>query len=59
MPTLVVAGDEDKTAPVQAVTANIHEKIPDSRLEILRCTGHWHVYENPNGVFGAMRSFLA
>lgn len=59
MPTLVVAGDEDKTAPVQAVTANIHEKLPDSRLEILRCTGHWHVYENPDGVSRAMRSFLA
>lgn len=59
MPVLVMTGDEDKTAPVQAVTANVHEKLPDSRLEVLRCTGHWHVYESPEGVSRAMRSFLA
>ena len=59
MPVLVMTGDEDKTAPVQAVTANVHERLPDSRLEILRCTGHWHVYENPEGVARAVRSFLA
>jgi len=59
MPVLVMTGDEDKTASVQAVTANVHERLADSRLEILKCTGHWHVYENPEGVSRAIRSFLA
>lgn len=59
MPVLVMTGDEDKTAPVQAVTANVHERLADSPLEVLRCTRHWHVYENPEGVSRAIRSFLA
>jgi len=59
MPVMIITGDEDKTAPVQAVTANVHKRLPDSRLEILACTGHWHVYENPEGVLRAIRLFLA
>jgi len=56
MPILLMTGDEDKTSPVPVVTA-LHEKLPSSRLEILRCTGHWHVYENAEGVNRYIKSF--
>ncbi|CAH0051765.1 unnamed protein product [Clonostachys solani] len=55
-PTLVVTGDEDKTAPVAAVS-KIRERLPNSGLEILRNTGHWHVYESPEVVYRAIYSF--
>ncbi|KAJ5108957.1 hypothetical protein N7456_005632 [Penicillium angulare] len=57
IPILLIAADEDKTSPVQAVR-DLHARISSSRMEILNCTGHWHVYENPEGVNRLIRSFL-
>ncbi|PYH88645.1 5-carboxymethyl-2-hydroxymuconate isomerase [Aspergillus ellipticus CBS 707.79] len=51
LPCLVIAGDEDRVAPVDAAKA-IHRRIPNSRMEILPATGHWHVLESPNAVAG-------
>ncbi|XHF97189.1 hypothetical protein AWENTII_000789 [Aspergillus wentii] len=56
MPTLVLTGDEDKTSPV-ASAGKLCERLPDSRFEVLPCTGHWHVYENPDGVSRAIKLF--
>ncbi|KAL1851447.1 hypothetical protein Plec18170_006262 [Paecilomyces lecythidis] len=56
MPTLLITGDEDKTSPVAVVKA-LHERISGSRIEILPCTGHWHIYENADGVNRYIRSF--
>lgn len=54
MPVLLITGDEDKTSPLNVVT-DLHERLPDSRMEVLRCTGHWHVYENFEGVSRLIR----
>ena len=56
MPVFLVTGDEDKTSPAQVVT-DLHHRLPDSRMEILRCTGHWHIYENPEGVSRLVKFF--
>jgi pimeloyl-ACP methyl ester carboxylesterase len=56
VPTLLLTGDEDKTAPVKTVTA-LHGRLPNSRVEILRGTGHWHVFETPDSVVRAIKSF--
>lgn len=57
MPVLLMTGDEDKTSPVAVVTA-LHEKLPSSRMEVLHRTGHWHVYENADGINRYIRSFV-
>jgi len=56
MPVLLMTGDEDKTSPVNIVR-NLNERLPDSRMEVLRCTGHWHVYENAEEVSRLIRYF--
>lgn len=56
MPVFLVTGDEDKTSPPQVVT-DLHQRIPDSRMEVLRYTGHWHVYENPEGISRLVKFF--
>jgi pimeloyl-ACP methyl ester carboxylesterase len=54
MPILLITGDEDKTSPVKVVT-DLHEKLPNSKLEVLRHTGHWHIYENSEGISRAIK----
>ncbi|KAJ9228638.1 hypothetical protein DTO207G8_8333 [Paecilomyces variotii] len=56
MPILLMTGDEDKTSPV-AVVKTLHEKLPGSHMEVLPCTGHWHVYENADAVNRYIRTF--
>lgn len=56
MPIIFLTGDEDKTSPPNVVSA-LHDKIPSSHIEVLPSTGHWHVYENPEGVNRLIRSF--
>jgi pimeloyl-ACP methyl ester carboxylesterase len=58
MPILLMTGDEDKTSPVAVVTA-LHKKLSNSRMEVLQCTGHWHVYENAEGVNRLIKTFVA
>lgn len=57
IPILLMTGDEDKTSPVAVVTS-LHEKLPNSRMDVLHRTGHWHVYENSDGVNRYVRSFV-
>lgn len=45
-PTLLVTGDEDATAPPQAVRM-IGDRIAGSRVELLRGCGHWTPIEMP------------
>ncbi|KAJ5679481.1 fumarylacetoacetate hydrolase [Penicillium macrosclerotiorum] len=57
MPILFITGDEDKTSPVNVVI-DFHEKLPKSQLEVLRHTGHWHIYENSEGISRAIKMFM-
>ena len=54
--TLIITGEEDKVSPPAHV-----EKLAKSMgadAKILREVGHWHVFEDPEGVCDAIQRFL-
>jgi 3-oxoadipate enol-lactonase len=55
-PTLLVTGDEDGVAPPQAVRG-MHERIAESRMEVLRGCGHWTPIEMPEECASLARQF--
>ena len=57
MPTLIITGDEDKVSPVQLVR-KMEGAMKDVKVEILKDCGHWHVYEDVEGVARAVKAFL-
>ena len=57
MPTLIITGDEDKISPV-ALVQKMKGTMKDVTLEILKGVGHWHVYEDVEGVAKAVKAFL-
>ncbi|MBI5865914.1 MAG: alpha/beta hydrolase [Planctomycetes bacterium] len=58
VPTLVVVGEEDAITPVETLR-DIHEKIPNSRFEIIPGAGHVPPLETPERFGTIMESFLA
>jgi 3-oxoadipate enol-lactonase len=56
-PTLLVTGDEDAVAPPQAVRM-MAERVPGSRVEVLRGCGHWTPVEKPEECIGLLQRFL-
>jgi pimeloyl-ACP methyl ester carboxylesterase len=45
-PVLIVAGEEDKSAPLEGCKYILGElKTENKRLEVLRGVGHWHCVE--------------
>lgn len=57
MPTLIVTGDEDKVSP-PALCEKYVDRIKDARHVVLQNTGHWHVYEDVQGVAQSLKGFL-
>lgn len=57
VPTLLMTGDEDGTAPPRAVKA-LSEKIANSRFKLLERCGHWTTFERSAEVSNALLSFL-
>jgi 3-oxoadipate enol-lactonase len=57
VPTLLLTGDEDATAPPRTARA-LAEKIRNSRFEILDRCGHWTTFERPAEVSNALLNFL-
>ncbi|KAL1967839.1 hypothetical protein VTN77DRAFT_2528 [Rasamsonia byssochlamydoides] len=56
--TLVVTGDEDKVSP-PAVAAKYASTIPNSQeAVVLEGVGHWHIFEDVQGVANAVKSFI-
>jgi pimeloyl-ACP methyl ester carboxylesterase len=56
-PTLIIAGDEDKTSP-QATTDALTRAISGSKSVTVSGVGHWHFLEDTEGVSKALRTFL-
>lgn len=56
-PTLIIAGADDKVSP-PAVCEQYKAKVKGSRLVVLPGVGHWHVFEDFNGVANAVNEFL-
>jgi len=55
--TLIVTGDEDKVSPPQ-VCEKYGGDIKGSKVQVLPQVGHWHIFENLDGVAKAIGSFL-
>jgi pimeloyl-ACP methyl ester carboxylesterase len=58
VPVLVLAGAEDRVAPLEQVRA-LHEAIPRSRLEVIAGAGHVPVGDRPAEVGAAVSRFLS
>lgn len=57
VPTLLIAGAEDRTAP-QAIMASMQRKIPGSELVVLEGCGHLGPMEQPAEFNAALEPFL-
>ena len=57
VPTLILVGDEDVAVPV-VHSQRLHERIADSRLEIIPRAGHTSTVEEPTAVNVAITNFL-
>jgi pimeloyl-ACP methyl ester carboxylesterase len=57
VPTLLLAGSEDKTAP-PSVMARMAEKIPGATFEVLEGCGHLGPMDQPEAFNGVLERFL-
>ena len=58
MPTLLVAGGQDRCTPPVALEA-LAQVLPDAAMVLLPHVGHWPQLEDPEGFDGALLDFLA
>jgi sigma-B regulation protein RsbQ len=57
IPTLILQCSEDVIAPI-AVGEYVHGQIPNSKLVVLKATGHCPNLSAPEEVIAAMREFV-
>lgn len=59
-PVLILAGDEDKSAPMEGCE-NIHQHLGSSQkeLQVMHGVGHWHCIEAGDQVAQAIAKFAA
>lgn len=57
MPTLIITGDEDKVSPPSLVR-KMEGGIKDVQVQVLEGVGHWHIFEDVEGVAKAIKIFL-
>ncbi|MBH8554091.1 alpha/beta hydrolase [Nostocaceae cyanobacterium CENA357] len=57
VPTLIVAGEEDKIIP-QADVIKLSEKLPDAQLDWLARCGHFPPSEQPEELLFLIQNFL-
>lgn len=59
-PLLIIAGEEDKSAPLEGCKY-IHEHVGSQKkeLKILNGVGHWHCIEAPEQVGGLIADFCS
>ena len=58
LPTLIVWGGRDRTIPVEH-GRSAHAAVPGSRFDVLEGAAHFPHLEDPDGLAGALRDFLA
>lgn len=54
---LIVAGEEDKVSP-KSWADKLNGMLARSQIEVLPNVGHWHCFEDIDGVAGAVQKFL-
>lgn len=56
--TLIITGDEDKVSPPQLCESYGNSISNSKGVKVLSGVGHWHVFEDVNGVALAVKKFL-
>jgi pimeloyl-ACP methyl ester carboxylesterase len=56
--TLFITGSEDKVSPPLLCEKYVQGLKPEARLQVLENVGHWHIFEDLQGVASAIQSFL-
>ena len=56
-PALIIAGDEDKISSVEWAR-KMEASMKNAKVEVLQGVGHWHCFEDLNGVASAVKGFL-
>jgi pimeloyl-ACP methyl ester carboxylesterase len=56
--TLIVTGSEDRVSPPQLCEKYVKELKGNARLQVLENVGHWHIFEDSEGVANAVETFL-
>ncbi|KIX07652.1 uncharacterized protein Z518_02305 [Rhinocladiella mackenziei CBS 650.93] len=54
---LIVGGDEDKVSPPAHVNKLV-KLLQGARMVMLKETGHWHTFEDPDGIVDAVGKFI-
>jgi pimeloyl-ACP methyl ester carboxylesterase len=57
-PTLIILGDDDRIIPTLEHSKLLHEKIPNSKLEIIKNTGHGFNSEKAEEVNNKLWNFI-
>lgn len=60
-PVLIIAGDQDKSAPLAGckfILGELGTQHASKRLEVLEGVGHWHCVEAPDEVGALIKSFV-
>lgn len=57
VPTLILFGEHDKVVPPGNAKL-LHQKIPDSQIEIIPSTGHMFPVENPSSTVDIIKDFF-
>ena len=56
-PALIIAGDEDKISSIDWAR-KMEASMKNAKVEVLQGVGHWHCFEDLNGVASAVKGFL-
>ncbi|OMP87824.1 putative protein yisK [Diplodia seriata] len=58
LPTLIITGAEDKVSP-PSLCRDYGERIQQSQVVVLAKAGHWHVFEDVEGIAAAFSHFIS
>lgn len=56
--TLLIIGEDDKTAPWDGCVSLISDNLQSSEVYLLKGVGHWHAIEDDEQVLRAIQSFI-
>ena len=58
MPTLIVAGEEDKSAPLAGCEEIYKRTGGEKSMEVVKGLGHWHCIEDPESTVKLIGKFV-
>ena len=58
MPTLMVAGEEDKSAPLAGCEEIFQKTGGEKSMEVVKGLGHWFCIEDPGSIAGLIGAFV-